>query len=138
MMNAMIAAFPDRRPSDAFIVGWNAGITMRSVLSEAIRGADLSRPNLVAIANTLETVSFDGSAPDQRYVGQPDEFVTRATAIYRPDLDVYLSAGGADQALSDPGATTGSVLVRDFTVGRFTETRGFTAPCVPIGAQAGG
>jgi hypothetical protein len=137
-MDAMIAAYPDRRPSDAFIVGWNAGVTMRSVLSTAIRSGDLTRSSVLAIANSLESVSFDGSAPDQRYVGQPDEFVTRATAIYQPDLQAYLSAGGADQRLADPGATTGSVLVRDFTVGRFTESRGFTAPCVPLAATAGG
>jgi ABC-type branched-subunit amino acid transport system substrate-binding protein len=138
MMDAMIAAYPDRRPSDAFIVGWNAGVTMRSVLSTAIRSGDLTRSSVLAIANSLESVSFDGSAPDQRYVGQPDEFVTRATAIYQPDLQAYLSAGGADQTLVDPGATTGSVLVRDFTVGRFTESQGFTAPCVPLAATAGG
>lgn len=138
MMDAMRAAYPDRRPSDAFIVGWNAGHTMRTVLAEAIADGDLSRPALIAIANSLDTVPFAGAAPDQGYVGTPDVFAARATAIHRPDLTAYLAAGGPDQTLADAEATTGSVLVRPFTVGAVAATHGFTEPCVPVdGAGAG-
>ena len=137
MMAAMAEAYPDRRPSDAFIVGWNAGITMRTVLTEAIRNGNLSRSAVLAAANGLESVAFGGSAPDQRYAGLPDRFVTRETAVYRPSLERYAAAGGADQRLADPGSTTGSVLAREFTVGGATEVAGFTSPCVSLEGIAG-
>ena len=36
MMTAMADAFPDRRPSDAFIIGWNSSVLLREVLEVAI------------------------------------------------------------------------------------------------------
>jgi ABC-type branched-subunit amino acid transport system substrate-binding protein len=132
MMGAMATVYPDRRPSDAFIVGWNAGVTMRSVLSAAIGANDLTRRGMLRAANGIETVSFGGSAPDQRYAGEPADFVTRASAVYKPDLDAYEAAGGFDQRLTDPNATTGSILVRDFTTGEAATLFDFAAPCHPI------
>ena len=133
MMAAMRLAFPDRRPSDAFIVGWNAGVTMRAVLERAILRGDLTRVGIVAAANSLPEVDFGGAAPAQSYTGSPDEFVTRATAILQPDLQAYLAAGGVDQTISQPDATTGSVLVRDFTVGAAAADTSFDAPCLGTG-----
>lgn len=136
MMGAMATAYPDRRPSDAFIVGWNAGVTMRSVLADAIGSNDLTRRGMLRAANGIETVPFGGSAPDQRYAGEATDFVTRATAIYKPDLDAYRAAGGFEQRLTDPDASTGSVLVRDFTAGEAATLFDFTAPCQPIGDES--
>jgi len=133
MMGAMATVYPDRRPSDAFIVGWNAGVTMRSVLASAIGSNDLTRRGMLRAANGIETVPFGGSAPDQRYTGEPIDFVTRASAVYKPDLDAYQAAGGFDQRLTDPDASTGSILVRDFTTGEAATLFDFTAPCHPIG-----
>ncbi|MGI9642051.1 MAG: ABC transporter substrate-binding protein, partial [Acidimicrobiia bacterium] len=117
MMSAMAEAFPDRRPSDAFIIGWNAANAMRSVLEAAIAADDLTRAGVVEAANSIDQVTFGGSAPDQSYAGVPNDFVNRQSAIYKPNLEAYAAAGGINQTLSQTGATTGSVLVQDFAAG---------------------
>lgn len=129
MMKAMTDAFPDRRPSDSFIIGWNAGIAMRSVLSTAIARGDLTRSGVIAAANSIAEVDFGGSAPVQSYVGVPNDLVTRQSAILKPDLATYLAAGGAGQTLAQEGATAGSIVVRPFFVGDAAAHFEFTAPC---------
>lgn len=129
MMSAMAEAFPDRRPSDAFIIGWNAAIAMRSVLDGAIANGDLSRGGVVEAANSIDQITFGGTAPDQSYAGVPDEFVNRQSAIFKPSLEAYTAAGGIDQTLSQSGATTGSVLIQNFAAGDAASTFRFSAPC---------
>lgn len=129
MMTALAGAYPDRRPSDAFIIGWNSSVLLREVLEIGISSTDLSRFGLVAAAASLAEVGFGGSQPAQSYTGTPAEFAQRASAVAKPMLDLYQSAGGADQSLSQPGATTGSVLVRDFVVSEAAADYPFDAPC---------
>jgi ABC-type branched-subunit amino acid transport system substrate-binding protein len=132
MMAAMREAFPDRRPSDAFIVGWNAGVTMRAVLEAAIASGNLTREGMVTAANGIDSIDFGGSAPDQRYSGLPQDFVTRASAIYKPNLEVYEAAGGFEQRLTDTDATTGSLPVRTFTAGEAATLYDFSEPCTDL------
>jgi hypothetical protein len=129
MMEAMRSAYPDRRPSDAFIVGWNAAITMRAVLERAIATGDLTRAGMVRAAATVDAVDFGGSAPPQSYAGIPNEYVNRQSAIYKPSLEAYVAAGGVDQRIIDPGATTGSIPVRPFFVGDAAAAYDFSRPC---------
>ena len=132
MMAAMSEAFPDRRPTDSFILGWNEAITMHQVLEIAIGNSDLTPEGVVAAANSMESVDFAGSAPNQSYAGTPDEYVQRSLAILDPDLAVYTAAGGADQTLSQDGGTTGSVLAKDFFVGAAAADFEFSAPCFEL------
>jgi ABC-type branched-subunit amino acid transport system substrate-binding protein len=132
MMEAMRAAYPDRRPSDAFIVGWNAGITMRSVIERAIANRDLTRAGMVRAANAIDGVDFGGSAPPQTYAGTPNDYVNRQSAIYKPSLEAYAAAGGIDQRISDPAATTGSIPVRPFFVGEAAAAHDFSRPCYEV------
>ena len=134
MMTALASAFPDRRPSDAFIIGWNSSVLLREVLEVAISSTDLSRFGIVAAAASLEEVDFLGAQPTQGYVGTPDDHVVRASAIVKPTLEVYSEAGGADQMLAEGGGTTGSVLVRDFSIGDAASVHVFTEPCHLPGA----
>lgn len=129
MMTALAEAFPDRRPSDAFIIGWNASVLLREVLEIAISSTDLSRFGLLAAAASLTEVDFGGSQPTETYVGIPDETAQRASAIVKPTLDVYQGAGGANQTLSSGNGSTGAVMVRDFTVGDAAASHVFTEPC---------
>jgi len=129
MMSAMADAFPDRRPSDAFIIGWNAAVAMRSVLAAAIRSDDLTRAGIVEAANSIDQVTFGGSAPDQSYVGIPDEFVNRQSAVFKPSLEAYAAAGGINQTLSQPNATTGSVLVQEFAASDAASAFRLSTPC---------
>ena len=132
MMAAMREAFPDRRPSDSFISGWNESITLHRVLETAIANGDLTRKGVVAAANSLETVDFGGSAPNQGYAGSPNDYVLRELAIFDPDLATYTAAGGAEQTVSQDDATTGSLLVKDFFVGDAAAAFEFTAPCFEL------
>ncbi|MCL1600713.1 MAG: ABC transporter substrate-binding protein [Actinomycetia bacterium] len=129
MMTAVSGAFPDRRPSDGYITGWNGAVLMHRVLQIAIEGEDLTREGVVAAANSINEVDFGGSAPSQSYSGSPDEYVQRALAIYKPDPGLYAAAGGSDQKLSQGDGTTGSILVKSFFVGEMAEEYQFARPC---------
>ncbi len=61
MSEAMAAAFPDRIPSDAFIIGWNEGVMMTQVLADAI-AAGHARARFIWHFEKLPGVSAGGSA----------------------------------------------------------------------------
>ena len=132
MMAAMAEAFPDRRPSDSFISGWNEAITMHKVLETAIANGNLTPEGVVVAANSLSDVDFGGSAPNQNYSGTPNEYVQRSLAIFDPDLATYTAAGGAEQTLSQADGTTGSLLAKDFWVGAAAEDFEFSAACYEL------
>ncbi len=132
MMTAMAAAFPDRLPEDAFIIGWNEGVAMTQVLAAAIAAGDLTREGVANAVAAQTGIDFRGTQPDQSYAGTPNEYVTRASAIYDPDLATYTAAGGAEQTLSQDGATTGSLLAKDFFVSEAAQDFIFDAPCFSL------
>jgi len=132
MRDAMSAAFPDRRPSDSFIIGWNESITMHRVLEAALASGDLTQAGVVAAANSLEGIDFGGSAPNQSYAGTPNDYVQRSLAIYDIDMAAYTAAGGPAQTLSQADGTTGSVLAVDFFVGDAAAAYDFTAACYEL------
>jgi ABC-type branched-subunit amino acid transport system substrate-binding protein len=129
MMAAMTAAYPDRRPSDAFITGWNESIVMHEVIKAALANKDITPEGMVAASNALSDVDFGGSQPNQSWAGSPNDFVQRGLAIFKPDLALYTAAGGADQTVSQDDATTGSKLVQDFFVGDAAAAYDFTEAC---------
>ena len=132
MMTAMAAAFPDRLPEDAFIVGWNEGVAMTQVLASAIAAGDLTREGVANAVAAQTGIDFRGTQPDQSYAGTPNEYVTRASAIYDPDLATYTAAGGAEQTLSQDGGTTGSLLAKDFFASEAAQEFIFDAPCFSL------
>jgi len=132
MMAAITTAYPDRRPSDAFITGWNESIVMHEVIKGALAALDLTPEGFVAASNALADVDFGGSQPNQSWTGAPNDFVQRGLAIFDPDLATYTAAGGADQTVSQDDATTGSLLVADFFVGDAAAAYDFSAPCYEL------
>ena len=134
MTEAMQAAFPDRAPHDFFIIGWNEGVAMTQVLRDAIAAGDLTREGVAAAVAAQTGVDFKGTQPNQSYSGTPDEYVTRESAIFDPDLATYLAAGGAEQTLTQEGGTTGSLLAQDFFASEAASDFVFTEPCFSLGA----
>ncbi len=132
MMTAMAAAFPDRLPEDAFIIGWNEGVAMTQVLAAAIAAGDLTREGVANAVAAQTGIDFRGTQPDQSYAGTPNEYVTRESAIYDPDLATYTAAGGAEQTLSQDGGTTGSLLAKDFFASEAAQEFIFDAPCFSL------
>jgi ABC-type branched-subunit amino acid transport system substrate-binding protein len=109
MTEVLTAAYPDRRPSDAFAIGWSYSLSLQQALEAAIASGDLTRAGFAAAVNSLTGVDFGGLAPTQSYSGTPNEYVQRQSAIYKPSLEEYAAAGGAEQTLSqEGGGTTGS------------------------------
>ena len=128
----MKEAFPDRRPSDNFIIGWNEAKAMTQVLADAIAFGDLTREGVAKAVAAQSGVDYAGTQPNQSYAGTPNEYVTRESAISDPDLETYLAAGGAEQTLSQEDGTTGSLLVKDFFVSEAAEEFIFDAPCYTL------
>ena len=109
MTEVLTAAYPDRRPSDAFAIGWSYSLSLQQALEAAIASGDLTREGFAAAVNSLKSVDFGGLAPNQSYAGEPNDYVQRQSAILKPSLEEYTAAGGAEQTLSqEGGGTTGS------------------------------
>lgn len=133
LVDAMLEARPELRPSDAFVLGWLEARTTERILRDAAANGDLTRAGIKEAALSLEGFSFDGLAPDQSYSppDDPNSYITRELAIFKPDLEAYTEAGGADQTIGSApnGGTTGSVLVEDFFVGEVAAGYDFTGRC---------
>lgn len=133
LVDAMLAARPDLRPSDAFVIGWLEAKTTEQILRDAAASGDMTRAGIKAAALALEGLSFDGMAPDQSYSppDDPNSFVTRELAMFDPDLATYTDAGGANQTIGSApdGGTTGSLLLEDFFVGDVAGAYDFTERC---------
>lgn len=133
LRDAMLAAAPDRRPSDAFIYGWLEGKTIHEVLNRAAANGDMTRAGVKAAALSLEGISFNGLGPDQSYSppDDPNTYVTRQIAMFKPNLEAYQAAGGANQTIGSApnGGTTGSDLVESFFVGDVAGNYVFNERC---------
>ncbi len=126
---ALTAAFPDRRPSDAFLYGWTEARAMEAILRKAAADGDMTRQGVLDAANSVEIIPMDGAAPDQSYVGEPNDYVVRDMYIFKPDLAAYTAAGGANQKLSDGLGTTGSTFVEGPFVRPLARDFNFTGAC---------
>ncbi len=133
LVDAMLEARPELRPSDAFVIGWLEAKTTERILRDAAANGDLTRAGIKEAALALEGLGFDGLAPDQSYSppDDPNAHITREIAMFKPDLATYTEAGGADQTIGSApnGGTTGSVLVEDFFVGDVAAGYNFTERC---------
>lgn len=131
LREAMLEARPDLRPSDAFVLGWLEAKTTEEILRAAAESGDMTRAGVLAAAQSLEGITFDGLAPDQSYTGEPNDYVTREIAMFKPNKAAYDEAGGASQTIGSApnGGTTGSDLVEDFFVEDIVADFDFTEAC---------
>ncbi|MGH9890795.1 MAG: ABC transporter substrate-binding protein [bacterium] len=130
---AMLAGRPDLRPSDAFIYGWIEGKLAEEVLRIAEASGDMTRAGIKAAALSIEGFSLNGLAPDQSFTPEddPNSYVTRASYIFKPNLEAYTAAGGAAQTIGEApdGGTTGSDLVADAFIGEVAAAYDFQGRC---------
>lgn len=133
LFDAMLAARPDLRPSDAFVLGWLEAKIAEEVLRIAAESGDMTRAGIKAAALSIEGFSFEGLAPDQSYSppDDPNSYATRSIAIFDPNLTAYTDAGGSAQTIgtAPDGGTTGSDLVEDFFVGEVAAGYDFQGRC---------
>lgn len=124
-------AYPEARPSDAFIIGWTEARQMEQILRLAAANGDMTRQGVIDAANSIEAILLDGAGPDLTYSGSPNDYVIREVDFYRPNAEAYLAAGGAEQQLATApdGGTTGSELVEKSYVGSIAGSFEFTGAC---------
>ena len=109
-------------PLDYYAEGFIEAKIMEAALRAAYAAGDMTQSGVLAAAKSLEAVTFDGLAPDETYVGEPNERVQRAQFISRPD-----PAGLA-------GATsTGVTLVESLYTSDLAAGFEFTEACFAIG-----
>ncbi|HKX74007.1 MAG TPA: ABC transporter substrate-binding protein [Acidimicrobiia bacterium] len=133
LVEAMLAARPDLRPSDAFVIGWLEAKMTEEILRVAAANGDLTRAGIKTAALSIEGFGFEGLLPDQSYSPpeDPNTYSTRASAMFKPNLEAYTTAGGQAQTIGSApdGGTTGSDLLADFFVGDVAAGYDFQGRC---------
>ena len=109
-------------PLDYYAEGVIEATILHQALQAAFDAGDLTQAGVLAAAKGLESVTFGGLAPDETYVGEPNDRVQRAQFISRPD-----PAGLAD------GTSTGSTLVESNYTSPIAEAFEFTEACFSLG-----
>ena len=87
-------------PSDFYAEGFVEGAILFQALNLAYENGDMTQAGVLAAAKSIESVDYQGLAPSDDYVGEPNDTVQRVGHMMRPD----------------PTAETGSMLVQaDYT-----------------------
>lgn len=88
------------RPISAYIEGFVEAQMMHATLQAAYDAGDLTQAGVLAAGKSLENLSFDGIAPDETYVGEPNDQVQRLSAtIWQPDPEAMASGESAGEAV---------------------------------------
>jgi len=106
--------------NDGFTSGWAWSYPLLAALQAAAESGDLTREGLLAAAQSLETVDYEGMLPEEagNFAGSPDEQAYRGTVFSEPNAD----------------SSTGVVpLTEDFYTGPTAEGYELTAPCFQAG-----
>ena len=127
VVEKMSAARPDLPVSDVYVLAWTEGGWAKAVLEAAAASGDLSRDGISEAAKSVE-VDFQGLAPNQNWVGDPNDFVVRESFIYDIDLDLYDPV-----LLGDGGGATGNVILEGPYTGEVAANFDFQEPCFVSG-----
>ena len=128
-MTDIVSTLQERLPNgtyaqaDAYIFGWTEAIFTQAVLEQAAANGDMTRAGVVAAANEV-SVDFQGLAPDQTWVGDPNDFVVRGSFIY----DIVAADATLETPITEPGSA-GYVLLEENFVGSVAQDHEFNEPC---------
>lgn len=100
------------------------GIVEAKIVEAALRAAydsgDMTRQGIVDAAKSLETVSFDGLAPDETYAGADNDRIQRLGYIYRPDPDGLADGTGGGTLMIETEYTSDLAANFEFTGACYT------------------
>ncbi|WP_223881156.1 ABC transporter substrate-binding protein [Nesterenkonia ebinurensis] len=116
---AMQEALGDVTPNFAYVMGWAWSYPMLAVLEHAAEmEGGITRENVVAAAEELEEVDYEGILPPEAGLraGDPNETAYRASVINRVTADA-------------PGGTE---MEQDLTVGPTAESYDYSGPCAAL------
>jgi ABC-type branched-subunit amino acid transport system substrate-binding protein len=113
-MTEMVDGMREKRPtaplSDVYIVSWTEGYATQAVLEQAAANGDMTRAGIVAAFNEVE-VDMKGLAPDQRWFGEPNDYIVRESYHY----DVVLDNFTPGATVSDEGGTGFELIEGPYT-----------------------
>ncbi|NNC92527.1 MAG: ABC transporter substrate-binding protein [Acidimicrobiia bacterium] len=128
VLAVMADSYPDRFPSDGVVKGFLEFSVARQVLEQAAANGDLTPAGVVAAAAEIGELDFGGIGPVNRYTGDPNGDVSRATALYRPDHALFEAQGGLEATFGS-GAVSAFSLIQDFAVSEVAAGYDFEGPC---------
>lgn len=108
--------------SDYYFEGVVEAKIMEAALRQAYANGDMTRAGVLAAAKSLETVSFDGIAPDESYTGADNDRLQRQGYIFAPDPEGL--AAGTSGGRMDLAAMYTSDLAANYE---------FTGACYTLG-----
>ncbi len=100
-------------PADFYGEGFIEATILHRALELAYDNGDMTQAGVLAAAKSLESVDFNGLAPSESYVGEPNDIVQRQIYILQPD----------------PSAPTGSVVVEANYTSDIAAAYEFTGAC---------
>jgi ABC-type branched-subunit amino acid transport system substrate-binding protein len=96
---------PDAPSYEYYLEGVLEARLLEAILNAAYDSGDMTRAGVLAAAKSLESMSWDGLAPDQSFVGDTNDIVQRVVNIVRPSA-ADLEAGGSGLALIEADYTS--------------------------------
>ncbi len=107
LLDVMREYRPDASWDDFYIISWIQGYVVHQILDQAISNGNITRAGVLAAANQI-TADLNGLAPDQSWVGNPNDNVVRETYLYDVDLSLYTPGA----TISDEDGNSGFSLIK--------------------------
>jgi ABC-type branched-subunit amino acid transport system substrate-binding protein len=102
-------------PLDYYAEGFIEAKIMHEALLAAHESGDMTQAGVLAAAKSLESVTFDGLAPDETYVGEANERLQRLQYISRPDLEGLAGGTSTGATLIETDYTSPTAAAFEFT-----------------------
>jgi hypothetical protein len=102
-------------PLDYYAEGFIEAKIMHQALLAAHEAGDMTQAGVLAAAKSLESVTFDGLAPDETYVGEANERLQRLQYISRPDLEGLAGGTSTGATLIETDYTSPTAAAYEFS-----------------------
>jgi len=107
LLDVMREYRPEATWDDFYIISWIQGYVVHQILDQAISNGNITRAGVLAAANQV-TADLNGLAPNQSWVGNPNDNVVRETYLYDVDLSLYTPGA----TISDENGNSGYRLIK--------------------------
>ncbi len=124
--------YPDRYPAAGMVEGYLEFSVTKRVLEYAAELGDLTPAGVVTAAQGIGSLSYQGLSPSNIFSGDANTTVTRATAIYKPDKELFDAQGGLGASLGN-GGISAMAMIADFFASDLAANYDFRGPCYVLG-----
>jgi ABC-type branched-subunit amino acid transport system substrate-binding protein len=108
-------------PSDYYFEGVVEARLLHQALLAAYESGDMTRAGVLAAGKGLENVDFDGLAPAESYVGEPNDRLQRSGYIFTPDPEGLAA-----------GTSAGTIQVESEYTSEIAAAYEFTGACYSL------